>query len=540
MTRLYSKHFPAPSYLTMNSCSIDISDRSIKYGELKEKSFGLSLDRYGKENIPEGVIVLGKVVKEEELVNLLKKIKSKEKINFVRVSLPEEQTYLFSLFIPKIKNQNLREMILFQIEEYIPLKASDCLFDYNIILERGDDFLVEVVAIASSVLESYLSVINKAGLYPLSFESEAQAITRAVIPKGENKSIMVVDFGNVKTGVFIYKNGQVILTTTLSIGGNDLTNMIAKTFSISFEEAEKKKKEYSLNTESEVKDIFPAILNGLSVLRDELNKQIVYWENHTSNDEKNEKISKVILCGGDANLTGLSEYLELSMKIKVENANVWVNVLDIEKIVPNMSFEESLGYATIIGLSLGNYLQENKTILNILPEINKKNIRKEYWVRFSTILFNLIGLFIFISIVLLFPSFFVSSLKEKMVKDNLESFNKENVELMNNDIDKIAVDINSKLKILSKTESPYSIYNEIINDILLNKVDGITLNQILFDREKIDHSIIELRGVAINRDALRNFKTALDNNTKYLEVNLPVSHFLEKKDLNFFISIRLK
>jgi Tfp pilus assembly PilM family ATPase len=102
---------------------------------------------------------------------------------------------------------------------------------------------------------------------------------------------MIVDFGDARTGVSISINGRVLLTTTLSIGGADLTNMIAKNFSLSFDEAEKMKHEYGLDKMSKAEDIFPAILNGISVLRDELNKQYTYWETHNSGDTKNNQIN---------------------------------------------------------------------------------------------------------------------------------------------------------------------------------------------------------------------------------------------------------
>jgi cell division ATPase FtsA len=91
----------------------------------------------------------------------------------------------------------------------------------------------------------------------------------------------------------------------LAIGGIDLTNMIAKSFSLSFEEAEKMKQDYGLNEGAKAQNIFTAILNGISVLRDELDKQATYWETHNTNNSKHEKLNRIILCGGDANLAGL-------------------------------------------------------------------------------------------------------------------------------------------------------------------------------------------------------------------------------------------
>jgi hypothetical protein len=43
------------------------------------------------------------------------------------------------------------------------------------------------------------------------------------------------------------------------------------------------------------------------------------------------------------------------MKIKVEYADVWVNILNTKKATPEILFEESLTYPTVFGLALGDY-----------------------------------------------------------------------------------------------------------------------------------------------------------------------------------------
>jgi type IV pilus assembly protein PilM len=543
MRKLYNPNFPISPYLAMNSFAINISDRSIKYGELKVTSDGLHLNKYGREKLPKGIIVFGKIEKEDELVDIFKKIKNKENFNYIRVSLSEEQMYLFTLSVPKTNRENLRDIILFQIEEYIPIKAIDSVFDYNIISEDNQDILVEVIAIASATIKSYLSLFEKVGLVPLSFEIEAQAIARAVVSIEETKPVMIVDFGDTRTGVSIFKNGHIFLTTTLLIGGTDLTNMIAKDFSLSFEEAEKMKHEYGIDQTSKAQNIFPSILNEISILRDELNKQYLYWETH--NSAKEGKIDRIILCGGDANLAGLADYLELSMKIKIENANVWTNLLDIKNSVPEISFEESLSYATVVGLSLGGYMSGSQPMINILPHKEKKLLNREYQKRFLIVLLNFITLICIVATLLLFPSYFLSGLKEKLVENKLEIFNKENFDFTNDNIDKITSDINLKLEILDKAKLPYQVNDKVLDNILSSRTNGITLSTILFNKKvgstgKNNSDTVEIRGIAINRDSLRNFKTTLDNNPNFSEVNLPISDFLEKSNLPFTILIKMK
>jgi type IV pilus assembly protein PilM len=539
MKQSYNRYFPTPSFLAMNSCALDISDKSIRYGELVSTPLGLRLGKFGYEKIPPGVVVSGKIENEDELVRILRNLALREHLHFVRTSLPEEQMYLFTIQLPVITNGNIREAILFQIEEHIPLKAGDTTFDYEIISQNEQTVFVEVLAIASSTIDSYLSVFKKSGLAPLSFELEAQAIARAVISYDDPGSVMIVDFGEARTGASIAHNGRVFFTTTLDIGGVTLTNMIAKSFSISFEEAEKMKISYGIGNSSSLEDIFPAILNGISVLRDELNRHYIYWKTHEDDGIKHEKLDRIIICGGEANLAGLSTYLEASMMIKTENANVWVNVSDMKVSVPDMSFGESFGYATVIGLALGDYVNKTQSMINVLPELEKKSLRHVYWMRFTSTVFSFIALSSLIAILLVLPSYFFSVSKSNIASSRLEAFNLANPEIETIDLNNSINDINNKLTILSVGSSLDVVSDTILNDLVHNLPKGIALFQIAYNEGSTGRNI-EIHGKATDRTTLRNFKSSLDNNPHIAQADLPISDFLSPTNIDFTISIKLK
>ncbi len=524
----------------MNSCALDISDQSIKYGELLATPNGLRLGRFGHEKIPPGVINSGKIENEAELVNILKALAKREHLNFVRISLPEEQMYLFTLSLPSVTVGDLREVILLQIEEHIPLKAIDTIFDYEIVKENDQTIFVQVSALAITTIESYLSVFEKSGLVPLSFELEAQAIARAVIPRDDMSPVMIVDFGSARTGASIAHDGKVFFTTTLDIGGDSLTTMISKNFNISFEEAEKMKLSYGLSSTANVDDIFPAILNGISVLRDELNRHYIYWKTHEDDGFKHEKLDRIILCGGDANLTGLSHYLQATLKIKVENANAWVNISDMHESVPSISFEESFGYATVLGLALADYIQKPQSIINVLPEQEKKVLRHLYWMRFSTTILSFLSLVIVSSTLLLLPSYLFSISKSNIATSRLEAFNIANPEMATNNIDKSISDINSKLGLLSSKNLIVYPSDVILKNLISTLPKGITLSQILYSEENNNNKTLNINGIAIDRVTLRNFQTSLDNNPDILSTNLPISNFLAHSNINFTILIMFK
>lgn len=352
----YNTFFPIPSYLEMSPFGVDISDESLKFVELKTTRKGIKVGRNGERKIPPGVIEAGKIIDPKKMENILISLRKEEGIDSVRVSLPEEQIYLFTMKLDKEGLESIRESIELSLEEYIPIPAEDAVFDYGLLSETDKSLQLKVLAIPKNIISNYLAVFKNAEIEVQSFELEAQAIARAVVKKDDMETYMIVDFGEKRTGISILSKGIVLFTSTVDIGGILLTNTIKKNFKITLEEADRMKKEYGLQRNVANKEIFAVLLNSVSVLRDEVSKHFIYWHTHKDEDGKdNPPIKKIILCGGDSNLIGLAEYFAVSMKTKVEMANVWINITNIEDGVPEISFKRALSFAAALGLALGNF-----------------------------------------------------------------------------------------------------------------------------------------------------------------------------------------
>ncbi|MCX6755277.1 MAG: pilus assembly protein PilM [Candidatus Nomurabacteria bacterium] len=359
LNRSYNKFFPLPDFLSKPSFGLDISDESIKFIEILQTHKGLHIGKYGEKKFPAGIIGSGKIIDSKRLKDILLELKKVEGMNSARVSLPEEQVYLFKLKIPREKSINIREAIELSLEEYVPIPPADIIFDYELFSEDDQNFEVQVSAVPKQIIEGYISVFKDCNLDAPSFELEAQAGARSIVKDGDNDTYMIVDFGNDRTGLSVVSNGMVVFTSTLDIGGILLTRLIEKNFKVSFAEAEAMKLKYGLSRNTGSQDIFSALLNGVSILRDEISKNFIYWHTHKDENGKDRPaIKKIILCGGDANLIGLVEYLSITMHQNIELANVWTNVVSSDKYIPIMVFEESLSYATAVGLALADFVDE--------------------------------------------------------------------------------------------------------------------------------------------------------------------------------------
>jgi len=351
--KTFYKFFPPPKFLEMPAIGLDISDESIHFLELSAGKGGFVVKNFGEKKIPKEIIKSGEIKDTEKLSKILSAIASKFSSNFVNVSLPEQRAYLLKLRIPKIKRSEIRNSLELQLEDNVPIPASEAVFDYDIIEEREKDIEVALAVFPSNTIGNYITALKNSRLVPISFEIESQAIARSVIPHGDRGTFMVVDFGKIKTGISVVSEEIVRFTSTIDIGGFILDKSIEKLMSVSLEKAEEIKKEKGIIKDEENGELFLTMMSFVGVLKEEINKHYIYW--HTHKDQygsKRPKIEKIILCGGDANLIGLPEYLSSGLHVPVEIANVMVNVNSFERYIPPVDFNKSLCYATSIGLAL--------------------------------------------------------------------------------------------------------------------------------------------------------------------------------------------
>lgn len=337
----------------MPAVGFDISDISMRFVELVETRSGLVVGKFGDEAIPRGVIEGGEIKKPQELRKVFTEVKKKYGLEFVAVSLPEEKTYLFELNLPIIDRGEIRNAIELQLEEYVPLSPLEAVFDYEVVRETPAGTEVSVVVFPRAIIEDYLGAFAGTGLTPVAFEMEAHAIARAVVPNGDMGTFMIVDFGRTRTGITVISGGIPRFTSTIPVGGGMLTAAVAKNLSISLEEAEKVKREKGIIAVEGNENLSLALISTVSILRDEVLRHHTYWETHDDTyGNKRPSIQKMYLCGGDSNLNGFVNFLADGVGVPVALANALANVNSLETYVPEISFNDSLRYATAFGLSL--------------------------------------------------------------------------------------------------------------------------------------------------------------------------------------------
>ena len=348
--------------LKPDAFGLDISDLSVKIVKLKKKGKFLGLASFGEEKIKPGLVKEGEIRDEDKLAAILKEAFKKVKgdkldTKYVVASLPEEQAFLQVIQMPRMPEADLKSAVIYEAENYIPLPLEEVYLDSAVVkpvLDHLDHFDVLMAALPKKTVDSYLSCLKKAGVFPQALEIESLAVARALVKQEVSPfPVLLIDFGATRTSFIIFSGYSVRFTSSIPVSSQGLSEAIAKNLNIALKEAERLKIKKGISE----KEIFEAAVPALTDLGEQIKKYLDYYQTHSAHEHlvKNGRrgVAKVLVSGGGSNLKGLVDFLSLEFKTPVQLGNPWVNILpEPLKEVPELHYEESIKYTTALGLAL--------------------------------------------------------------------------------------------------------------------------------------------------------------------------------------------
>ena len=363
---LFNRYFPTPQFLEMSHAGVDISSSMVRMAELIRTAHGLRLKSYAEEILDSPILPNQSLLSHKNLVEILKKIQKNYNLKFVEVSIPEEKAYLFTIEVVDGTKEEIRTRIEMHIEENVPIALDDAIFDYHRIKKNektGMQFLA-VSVVPAVVIEEYITLFESCGMYPISFLIENQALSRAIIKKGDRENYLIVNVSHKSTVLSIVNDEAVQFTSTIALGSQDFTDAVANSLSIDKEQARKIKYEKGFSREVGNELVSDALAQTANILVREIEKVFVYWNSintfknsedlnfYSRNSNSEVGVEKILVAGREAGIIGFRDFLAVSLKIPVEVANVWTNIMSFEKDIPDIPMKESLGYGTAFGLAL--------------------------------------------------------------------------------------------------------------------------------------------------------------------------------------------
>jgi len=308
---------------------LDIGASSIKAIQLKRAGRGFELMHLGIAPLPPETIVDGVIMDANAVVSAVNQIYAENAIKTkeVAVAVSGHSVIVKKIRMTQMKEEELRQSIQWEAEQYIPFAIEDVNIDFQIIgapTSESQEMEVLLVAVKKDIVNDYQNIITTAGLNTMVVDVDAFALENAYTISYEIKPDEVVALVNLGAAVMtinILKNGISTFTRDSVIGGNRYTEAIQKGLALSYDQAEKLKmgQEVEGHGFEEAQSIITEV-NGELV--GEIRRSLDFFRSSS----QDEHIHKLLLSGGSARLPGLLEFLSQSLEIPGEIANPLRNI----------------------------------------------------------------------------------------------------------------------------------------------------------------------------------------------------------------------
>lgn len=334
-----------------NLIGLDIGSQSIKAVQLNRKGGSLILAGLAVAEIPPEIQEeIDPVTKQEQIANLIRRLMKDHdfRVKDVVTAISGDSVIVRYVKLPHMSVEELRNVITYEAEQYIPLAIDQVVLDFQILgeVEEESQKKIEVLLVAAKeeIIDQHIALLNQAGLNPVLIDVDSFALENAFelnYGKLEGETIGLINIGAKLTTINILEDGVTHLTRDVAVAGNNFTREIQREFSVSFGEAEELKRnqgqvlvetEDILQMEIPKKDdastrIGEAIVPVLNKLVAEIQRSFDYYESSI----RKKKISRIMLSGGSSRLKNLDKFLADKLGVKVDVNSPFQNVEIAEK-----------------------------------------------------------------------------------------------------------------------------------------------------------------------------------------------------------------
>ncbi|MGB9715561.1 MAG: type IV pilus assembly protein PilM [Thermodesulfovibrionales bacterium] len=358
---------------------LDIGSHSIKLVGIKMTSNGPVLTHAGIKKIPH-------IEDKEDINHISDTIKSlyREvglKLGKVNMTVSGSGAFIRQIILPSMPKAELKEAVRWEIKNYLPFPVETAEVDFYILNEFLEDNIkklnILVVACPKSIVERTISIAKKTGLRVVHLDICPFAIWNTMLVFREltkKEVIAVIDLGNEKTGIHIFKDGALQFTRDIAPAGEDITKAIMdgivseeEQWQI-YEKAEKIKQE--LGVFSKASHMLSFVRPVLEKLVGEITRSLDYYKNLFNI----EKIDRILITGGGSNLIDIATYLSDELHLPVEQFAPFKKILpDSKKIDPQIA-KVLEPMSAMFTIAVGVALPEKKRI-ELLPA------KPAYWTK---------------------------------------------------------------------------------------------------------------------------------------------------------------
>lgn len=342
---------------------LDISSSSVKLVELDMDQRGqYTLLRAAMEPLEKGAVVDGNIEKLDDVVEAVRKVvrKSGTKAKQVAMALPSSAVITKKIVLPgELREEEVEVQVESEANQYIPFAIDEVALDFCVLGPSATSPGDQEVLIAASRREKVddrRGVAEAAGLKPVVMDIEAFASRLAAqrlierLPRGGlDLLVALFEVGATTTSLQILRNGDTLYDRDQAFGGAQLTQMIARTYGFSLEEAETKKRAADLPDDYPTQVLAPY----MDSLTQEITRALQFFYRATPFG----RVDYILLAGGSSALPGLAEKITATASVACMVINPFEGMAVAETVREKKLRSQAPSYLTSCGLAMRRFMQ---------------------------------------------------------------------------------------------------------------------------------------------------------------------------------------
>lgn len=347
---------------------IDIGSSTIKIGQATKSPNGYQYTRFAWCPTPPMTIKDGAIVDARVLGETIRQLLSTSGFTATRMvsAVSGQSVVIRPINMTQMTERELQHAIKFEAERYLPYSVAEAQINGHILRNsiEGDDKMMEVLLVAApnEMVKNTQEVIKMAQATPDAIDLEPfallRALSRGVDPDTLKQTIALINLGASSSSINIFKAGVLRHNRTITVAGNSFTKAIGQSLNLSFEEAEKIKKDKGvIRVEKDATPVAPTtmrIFNVIIPVLTELVTEIQRSFDYYRSRYKGESVDLVVLSGGTAKFKNIDIYIsnELSIECQIANPFRNISIQNVQGITPD-DLEDLAPMAMVVtGLAL--------------------------------------------------------------------------------------------------------------------------------------------------------------------------------------------
>ncbi|MCU1570086.1 MAG: pilus assembly protein PilM [Naasia sp.] len=315
-----------------------------------------TITRHHEVPLPLGAVVGGEVRSIDQVTAALKALWSEAgfKTKKVVLGMGNQRVLVRELAMPKMPLERIREALPFQVQELLPVPVADALLDFYPISEGESDGAEVIhgllVAAVRGAVENNVEAALQAGLEPVGVDLIPFALTRLLLPVGDEGHTVLVHIGASTTSVVFVSDGVPQFVRIIPAGGDDVTRALVTRFELDLPAADRLKRDLGLGKRVAAKDkkAVEVMFEVTGELLTSLRNTFAFYLNTRSVAA----LDRIVLSGGGARLEGLAAALGEVSRLRVDVIDPGAGFAVAEGA--ELAEETRDDFAVALGLTLGS------------------------------------------------------------------------------------------------------------------------------------------------------------------------------------------